>query len=225
MESQHQYSVFDGFRRLASGPLPEAGLAARQALAAQSPHPVLVIDDATGRNVDLDLEGDDGEVARRLARVAQQLHPANASNAPGDAAAKDREATAPASPAEAAGPRGRGRPKLGVVPKEVTLLPRHWDWLNTQPGGASVTLRRLVEDARRHGAAKDRARMAQERAYYFMLAIAGDLPGYEEATRALFAGDHARLAQQIAGWPEDVRAHALRLAEVESEAIVPPTTA
>jgi len=222
MESQHQYSVFEGFRRLASGALPEAGLAARQALAAQPPHPVLVIDDATGRNVDLDLEGDDGEVTRRLARMSQQLHPAGAA---GDAAEKARESAGPASPTDVVGPRGRGRPKLGVVPKEVTLLPRHWDWLATQPGGASVTLRRLVEDARRHGAAKDRARMAQERAYYFMLAIAGDLPGYEEATRALFAGDHARLAQQIAAWPDDVRAHALRLAEAEAYAIVPAATA
>lgn len=204
----HLYSVFDGARRVATAPLPEAGLAARLALAETPPHPVLVIDDRTGRNVDLDLEGDEGEVARRLARLATSLH------------ANDAPASALASlpPDAAAEPRGRGRPKLGVIPKEVTLLPRHWDWLATQPGGASVTLRRLVEDAKRHSAAKDRARMAQERAYYFMLAVAGDLPGYEEATRALFAGDHARLAREIAAWPDDIREHALRLAEAEAYA-------
>src|ERR1700739_3037247 len=42
-----------------------------------------------------------------------------------------------------------GRPKLGVVAREVTLLPRHWDWLATQPGGGSVALRKLVGEARR----------------------------------------------------------------------------
>jgi hypothetical protein len=100
-----------------------------------------------------------------------------------------------------------------VVPKEVTLLPRHWDWLATQPGGPSAALRRLVEEAKRANVAKDRQRVAQGRAYYFMLAIAGDLPGYEEATRALFAGDRAGLERETARWPADVREHALRLAQ------------
>ena len=89
-------------------------------------------------------------------------------------------------------PRGRGRPKLGVVAREVTLLPRHWDWLNSQSGGASVALRKLVEAARLAGDDKDRTRHAQEAAYRFMTALAGNLPGYEEATRALYAADPAR---------------------------------
>ena len=113
------------------------------------------------------------------------------------------------------GPRGRGRPKLGVVPREVTLLPRHWEWLAAQPGGASVALRKLVEEARRTRSEKDRVRMAHERAYHFMQAIAGDLPGFEEATRALFANELLRTRDLIDAWPRDVRDHAMRLAVVE----------
>ena len=108
--------------------------------------------------------------------------------------------------------RGRGRPKLGVTAREVTLLPRHWDWLAAQPGGASVALRKLVEDARRVSTNGDRRRVAQEAAYRFMQALAGDLPGYEEATRALFAGDFARFEEHTAHWPDDVREHAGLLA-------------
>lgn len=112
-------------------------------------------------------------------------------------------------------PRPRGRPKLGVMPREVTLLPRHWEWLASQPGGASVALRKLVEQARRDGAGQDLKRQAQERAYHFMTAIGGDLPGFEEATRALFADDPTRFAELIRSWPHDVRAHAIRLAAGE----------
>lgn len=108
--------------------------------------------------------------------------------------------------------RPRGRPKLGVTAREVTLLPRHWEWLAAQPGGASVTLRKLVEQARRadDGASARKAR--QEAAYRFMGSMAGDLPGYEEALRALFADDQSGFEAQIARWPADVAAHAKRLA-------------
>lgn len=108
-------------------------------------------------------------------------------------------------------PRRPGRPKLGVVGREVTLLPRHWDWLERQPGGASVALRRLVDAARGGAGAMDRVREYREAAYRFMTALAGDLPGYEEATRALFGGDRDRFVVHTAPWPADVRAHALRL--------------
>lgn len=111
-------------------------------------------------------------------------------------------------------PRGRGRPKLGVVAREVTLLPRHWDWLARQPGGASVALRKLVEAAQRSAGAADRQREAREAAYRFMTTMAGNRPGYEEAIRALFAGDAAGFAAQIAGWPPDIRDHAAQLAEL-----------
>jgi hypothetical protein len=119
----------------------------------------------------------------------------------------------PASPQEPASePRRRGRPKLGVVAREVTLLPRHWEWLNAQPGGASVALRKLVEAARRANGDKDRSRAARDAAYHFMSAMAGNLPQFEEACRALFAGDHRRFTTLIAAWPGDVRDHIIRLA-------------
>jgi uncharacterized protein len=117
-------------------------------------------------------------------------------------------------PAEA---RGRGRPRLGVIAKEVTLLPRHWDWLNRQPGGASVALRRLVDEVRKTSGDRDRVRAAQEAAYRFMSAIAGNLPGFEEATRALFAYDRRSFTRHIASWPEDVRDYAVKLAFADQE--------
>ncbi|HEY3696653.1 DUF2239 family protein [Phenylobacterium sp.] len=114
----------------------------------------------------------------------------------------------------AAAPPARrpGRPKLGVESREVTLLPRHWAWLNGQPGGASAALRRLVEAARRESAGPDAARRAQEAAYRFVTTMAGDAPGYEEATRALFAKDRRRFSEMSEAWAPDVRDHARALA-------------
>lgn len=108
--------------------------------------------------------------------------------------------------------KSRGRPKLGVSAKEVTLLPRHWEWLATQPGGASATLRRLIDQARKTGKPVDNTRQRHDRAYHFMYEIAGDLPGYEASMRALFADDEAAFTACVAGWPQDVRQYALRLA-------------
>lgn len=190
------YTTFDGPRRIATGSLQANALAAKKALEGKSAGPVLIFDDATGRCVDVDTRGTHNEVAARFAAEAR----AAAEPAGGNEAL------------EATSPKGRGRPKLGVVPREVTLLPRHWEWLATQPGGASVALRKLVEEARRVGADKDRRRMAHERAYHFMQAIAGDLPGFEEATRALFADDTNRVDRLLAVWPRDVRDHVMRLA-------------
>lgn len=144
---------------------------------------VLVFDDADARPVEFDLRGDLEAVLARLA---------------------------PAAPVEKRGP---GRPKLGVTAREVTLLPRHWDWLASQPGGASVALRKLVENALREAEGPDRVRRSREAAYRFMTAVAGDQPGYEEATRMLFAGDWAAFDAVIEAWPSDVRDYARRLAE------------
>jgi hypothetical protein len=117
----------------------------------------------------------------------------------------DLDYTGDAAPAT---PRGVGRPKLGVQAREVTLLPRHWEWLARQPGGASAALRRLVEAARAVGRTE---RERQDAAYRFMQAACGDRPGYEEALRALYRGDREGLEAAIAGWPDDVRAYIARL--------------
>jgi hypothetical protein len=108
--------------------------------------------------------------------------------------------------------RRPGRPKLGVVAREVTLLARHWDFLSRQPGGASVTLRKLVEAAQRAAVDAPQAEQARETAYHFMTAIAGDFPGYEEAIRSLFAGDRDGFTSRIEAWPTDIRDHAAALA-------------
>lgn len=106
---------------------------------------------------------------------------------------------------------GPGRPKLGVVSREVSLLPRHWEWLEDQPNGASAALRRLVDQARQ--APENQAKQARQAAGRFLLAMAGNFAGYEEATRALYAGDMERLRALTADWPAEIRAHALALAE------------
>lgn len=115
-----------------------------------------------------------------------------------------------APPAQKAGP---GRPRLGVVSREVSLLPRHWEWLEQQPNGASAALRRLVDEARRREPGKERARRARDAAGKLMWTLAGDLPGFEEASRALFAGDAAGVAELVRKWPRDIRKYVLRLVD------------
>lgn len=196
-DPRHFHTAFTGHRRLAAGPLAEVALAVKRALAADPDASVLVFSDETGRQADLDLRGTRAEVAARYARPPEQ---------------------APPDAGEVPTPRGRGRPRLGVVAREVTLLPEHWEWLAAQPGGISVALRKLVHQARRTNAERDAVARSRERAYAFMAAVAGDLPGFEEAARALFAGDRAKLARVTARWPADVRDHVARLAEPDEAA-------
>ncbi len=179
----HEFTAFIGSRRLATGSLDQVALAAKKAVDRGTQQPVLIYNDHTGRAIDIDSRGSDTEVLARLAR--------------------------PASPSL---PRARGRPKLGVVAREVTLLPRHWQWLGSQPGGASVAIRKLVETARRTNQEIDQRRQRQEAAYHFMSAMAGNLAHFEEASRALFANDRERFNRLVADWPSDVRDHAEKLA-------------
>jgi uncharacterized protein len=137
----------------------------------------------------------------------------DATGAQVDFVLRERAESRPAAPRSGADEtRGPGRPKLGVVAREVTLLPRHWEWLAKQPGGASVTLRKLVEDARRANPGAADARDAQERAYRFMSAMAGNLPDFEEAARALFARDRKRFEKLTREWPRSIRDYADTLA-------------
>jgi uncharacterized protein len=184
------FTAFEGQRRLLSGTLAEVALALKRAGRPASA-PIIIFSDASGRPIDLDLRGSDDEIVARLPNPA------------------------PASPApevETTEPRGRGRPKLGVVAREVTLLPRHWEWLNAQPGGASVALRKLVDETRRTSGDRDRLRVARDAAYHFMSVMAGNLANFEEASRALFADDRRRFVGLIADWPVDIRDHIVKLA-------------
>lgn len=198
--SPRSCTAFHDATRIASGPLTDVALAVKAALAVDPAAAILTFDDTTGMVVDLDLRGSDAEIAARLS--ASGGEPTKAE---------------PALNAEEA-PRGRGRPKLGVIAREVTLLPRHWDWLALQPGGASQALRRLVEEARRNDGGRSRARAAQAAAYAFISAMAGDREGFEEASRALFAGDRTGFPEHSRNWPEDIRAHAEKLMAGGSEA-------
>jgi hypothetical protein len=182
------YFAFEGDNCIASGDLREVAQAAKQVLDRRKDAAVLVFD-ATSGPVEIDFRGTADDVVARL---------------PESPAAEE---------APPAAPRGPGRPKLGVVAREVTLLPRHWHWLAEQPGGASVALRRLVDEARRTNKDKDRVRQAQEAAYRFIAAMGENKPHYEEVARALFARDAERFATWTANWPADVRDHARRLAE------------
>jgi hypothetical protein len=175
-------SAFDQRRLLASGPLADVVRATKQALDAGAAGPILIFDDRSSQQIEVDFRGSLDEVMSRLPTPT------------------------PASP------RGPGRPRLGVVAREVTLLPRHWDWLGLQPGGVSSTLRRLVEHAARQQEPQAKRRMAQEATDRFMRAIAGDLAGYEEASRALYRGERERFLELTAQWPADVREHLLKLA-------------
>ena len=188
-----RFTAFMGHQRLASGPLADVALAVLKASKRSAAEPIVIFDDTNGRPVDLNLSGTEREVVARLPQPAA-------------------EAETPAEDLSATEPRGRGRPKLGVVAREVTLLPRHWEWLGAQPGGASVALRKLVEAARRASGDRDRSRAATDAAYHFMSVMAGNLAGFEEASRALFADDRRRFVELIAGWPGDIRDHIVWLA-------------
>jgi uncharacterized protein len=180
-------TAFADSRRIASGSVADVALQAKPAV--DRGETVFVFDDTTAQPIEIDFRGSAADLRRRLAQ---------------------RDGLEPAPTPDT--PRGPGRPKLGVVAREVTLLPRHWEWLGHQPGGASVALRKLVEEARRATGDKDRARHARETAYRFMSAMAGNFPHFEEATRALFAGKGSRFAAMVGPWPADIRDHVLKLA-------------
>jgi hypothetical protein len=185
MEDERTYTAFAGTHRLASGPVRAMLREAKAYLDAGGCESLLIFDDQSGAQLEFDFSGSPAEVIARL----------------------DDD------PAFAAPPPARpGRPKLGVVSREISLLPRHWEWLDRQPSGCSAALRRLVEAASKVNQAEQRARSNREAAGKFMWAIAGNLPGFEKASRALYAGDQVRLIELVAEWPSDIRDHVLRLA-------------
>lgn len=192
-------TAFDGCHLLAAGALVDVALAVKDALARNPTASILTFDDTTGAVIDLDLRGTTPEIVSRLsAWVKGQDRGVGSSRQKG---------------ADEADPsRRRGRPRLGVIAREVTLLPRHWEWLASQRGGASHVLRRLVDEERRADNGHSLPRAAQDTAYRFMSAIGGDFPGFEEASRALFAAARDRFEEHTATWPADIRTYAARLA-------------
>lgn len=204
--STRQVTAFRGHQLLAAGPLRDVARVVWRSLREVPPtlSAVLVFDDVTGQVIDLEMRGDESDMLAHLEASARRH-----SITSGDVASA---ADAVGAAEQAGGARrARGRPRLGVVAKEVTLLPRHWAWLSSQPGGASVALRRLVDDARRANATVEQAHAARDAAYRFMHAVAGDLSQFEEASRALYRDDRDRLGVILDAWPRDVRDFVLRL--------------
>lgn len=184
METQ-TYTAFTGHKLLAHGDLVKVAIKAKRKLK-EDPHAgILIFSDLTGKQMDFDLHGTEKEVENRLQKFVADM-PDNTV-------------------------QGRGRPRLGVVAREISLLPRHWEWLSTQSGGASATIRRLIEDARRKTSSRNIIKQSMERTHAFMTAIGGDLPGYEEALRALYAKDEKKFHKQLSEWPVQIRDHAIKL--------------
>ncbi|MFN3428696.1 MAG: DUF2239 family protein [Candidatus Sericytochromatia bacterium] len=185
----HTYTAFaDGERRVVTDASLEAVVAsAREALAAGTAEHVVIVADASGRMTEVEAHAEAGAIAERLG-----LAPAP-------------------SPERQSGP---GRPKLGVVSREVSLLPRHWEWLGAQSGGASAAIRRMVEEAIKRDGGGLTVRQARDAANAFMWRLATDQPHHEEVSRALYRGDDETLETLIADWAPDLAAHMRHLAGV-----------
>lgn len=183
------FTAFIGTELLEAGPIEPVVRAVKAVFdRRENTPPVLVFEDATGKQIDFDLEGSPDLVVERLAwhplfRNPEDLYPR----------------------------RGPGRPRLGVVSREISLFPRHWEWLERQPQGASAAIRRLVEEALAREPDQGKMRRAREAAGTFMWSMAGNLPQFEEASRALYAGDMVKLEATMREWPCDVRDYVTRL--------------
>jgi hypothetical protein len=188
MDISGTYTAFEGNQMLFQGDLAKVVLKIKRKLGKSDQGSVLIFSDETGKPIDFNFQGTEKDVLKRLEVFVSP-----------DEASKENQ--------------GPGRPKLGVISREVSLLPRHWEWLATQSGGASATLRKLVEEARKKSASGNHAKRAQECAHRFMSAMAGDMKGYEEALRALYKRDRRAFLALIEAWPHDVRVHAAALAE------------
>lgn len=160
----------------AEGTQEEVALKMKKHLSKNKDSSFLTFDESTGKQIDFDLHGTLSDVQKRYESKVEESQ--NASKV--------------------------GRPKLGVVSREVSLLPRHWDWLASQPDSASVTLRRLVEDAMKRNKDVDAIRVSQDATYRFMSVMAGDLIGYEEALRALYAREEKSFNRFLSAWPKDI---------------------
>ncbi len=183
--ADRSYTGFLGSRLVASGDILSVAIKIKKSLRLEVKLQVFIFDDLTGDQAEVDFRGDLDQMKTRLQTQVD-------------------EQTIKKS--------GPGRPRLGVISKEITLLPEHWEWLAIQPGGASVTLRKLIEEAKKKNTQRDQIRQAQDRAYKVMMVLAGDRVGYEEALRALYQGNRQAFQSQIESWPSDIREYTLALA-------------
>lgn len=173
------FTAFDAHSLIAYGDLAEVVLKIKGSIGKASISTILIFSDITGKTIDFNFHGSKQEILKRL-EVYTSVQDAEPSSGP-------------------------GRPKLGVVSREVSLLPRHWEWLATQRGGASATIRTLIEDTMKKASAGQSAKQIQDRVYQIMSVLAGDLSDYEEALRAMYKKDKKSFLGYIEGWPKDVQ--------------------
>lgn len=193
-----QASAFIGTKILKTGPLIEVVLAMKEEVAKDKFAHILCFLDETGAMVDFDLSGTNEQVIAKLL-------------------ANNTQETKEEQKAETTNAPKSGRPKLGVTAKEVTLLPRHWEWLAAQRGGASATLRRLVELAAKDSISIETRKSAQNATYRFLQNIAGDFENYEEVLRAIFADDFEKMRKLMQNWPQDIQNYAQKLFALSTE--------
>jgi len=179
-------TAFSGTQKIARGNVVDVIPAVKAFFEKSGESPVLLFDNTTSAPIEIDFRGSTEEILSNIANFSEGSE------------------EKPANP---------GRPKLGVISREISLLPRHWEWLSLQPKGASATLRTLVEEAKKKTAPQDEIRKAQNSLHAFMTAMAGNMPGYEEALRALYSGDHTRFGEAISAWEKDIREHTETLAK------------
>lgn len=190
MKSEEQrFIAFAGHHQIESGTIEQVAAQAKQYIDDGDTERIAIYNDLTGVIIDLDFRGTVDDVVKRLSD-----HPM-----------LPREETAEETP------RGRGRPKLGVVPREVTLLPRHWEWLGKQRGGSSAAIRRLVDAERKRGRKSEERKEVIEAVHRFIWDIASNFDNFEEVSRALFAGETIKVTDLISGWPPDVQRQVSRM--------------
>lgn len=182
------YTAFESGIVISSGSLSEVVTEIKKKLGKSNHASVLIFNDLTGRTMDFNFQGSEKDVQKRL-QVYTQIPDSKTDNS------------------------GPGRPKLGVISREVSLLPRHWEWLASQTGGASATLRRLIEEAKKTSVQTMTIKQAQERTYHFMSVVAGDYKGYEEVLRALYKKDKAKFFAEMSDWPEDIVYYIRKISE------------
>ena len=192
MDEQETYTAFDGTTRLFRGTFQEVVLKVKERLGRAENSSVLIFSNNTGKTMDFNFQGNVKDTLKRLEKFVSTQEPGPIS--------------------------GPGRPKLGVISREVSLLPRHWEWLASQPSGASATIRKLIEEAKKRSSTRNSVKQVQERVYRFMSVIVGDMKGYEEALRALYKADRKNFLLHIQDWPTDVRTHVIEMAKPVFEA-------
>ena len=174
-----KYTAFDKFNLVSSGTIEIVALEVRKYMKSSKDTNILIFSDSSGKQMDLDLSGSEKDVLERLKIFKNQ-----------------ESGTTPTGP---------GRPKLGVVAREISLLPSHWEWLSNQPGGASSTIRSLIEEKTKSSVSgKLKVKTAQEIVYKFLNAIAGNLPNFEDAVRFLYRKDEKKFKDLISEWPADL---------------------